>query len=94
MYDQGVGPQNSPSSAHLAAPTAVRLNPADFDALGVASGTTVRVATARGSVAAPAVSDAGVPKGTAAMVFNQDNASAAALIDVSTRVTAVRVERP
>ena len=41
-----------------------------------------------------AVADTGVPKGTAAMVFNQDNASAAALIDVSTRVTAVRVERP
>ena len=94
MYDQGVGLQNSPSSAHLAPPTAVRLNPADFDALGVVSGTTVRVATARGSVAAPAVADTGVPKGTAAMVFNQDNASAAALIDVSTRVTAVRVERP
>jgi predicted molibdopterin-dependent oxidoreductase YjgC len=94
MYDQGVGLQNSPSSAHLAAPTSVRLNPADFDKLGVADGTTVRVATARGSVDAPAVSDGGVPKGTAAMVFNQANASAAALIDASTRVTAVRVERP
>jgi NADH-quinone oxidoreductase subunit G len=93
MYDQGVGLQNSPSSAHLAAPTSVRLNPADFDKLGVADGTTVRVATARGSVDAPAVSDGGVPKGTAAMVFNQANASAAALIDASTRVTAVRVER-
>ena len=94
MYDQGVGLQNSPSSAHLARSTSVRLNPADFDQLGVADGTTVRVATARGSVDAPAVSDGGVPKGTAAMVFNQANASAAALIDASTRVTAVRVERP
>ena len=94
MYDQGVGLQNSPSSAHLAPSTSVRLNPADFDKLGVADGTTVRVATARGSVDAPAVSDGGVPKGTAAMVFNQANASAAALIDASTRVTAVRVERP
>ena len=94
MYDQGVGLQNSPSSAHLAPSTSVRLNPADFDQLGVADGTTVRVATARGSVDAPAVSDGGVLKGTAAMVFNQANASAAALIDASTRVTAVTVERP
>jgi NADH-quinone oxidoreductase subunit G len=94
MYDQGVGLQNSPSSAHLAPSTSVRLNPVDFDKLGVSAGTTVRVATARGSVDAPAVSDGGVPKGTAAMVFNQANASAAALIDASTRVTAVRVERP
>jgi anaerobic selenocysteine-containing dehydrogenase len=94
MYDQGVGLQNSPSSAHLAPPTSVRLNPADFVALGVADGATVRVATARGEVAAPALSDAGVPKGTAAMVFNQGNASAAALIDGSSRFTAVRVERP
>jgi NADH-quinone oxidoreductase subunit G len=94
MYDQGVGLQNSPSSAHLARSTSVRLNPADFATLGVADGTTVRVTTARGSVDAPAISDAGVPKGTAAMVFNQANASAAALIDASTRVTAVRVERP
>jgi len=93
MYDQGVGLQNSPSSAHLAPSTSVRLNPADFDELGVAGGTTVRVATARGSVDAPAVSDGGVPKGTVAMVFNQANASAAALIDSSSRVTAVKVER-
>jgi NADH-quinone oxidoreductase subunit G len=93
MYDQGVGLQNSPSSAHLAPSTSVRLNPADFDKLGVADGTTVRVATARGSVDAPAVSDGGVPKGTVAMVFNQANASAAALIDSSSRVTTVKVER-
>ena len=94
MYDQGVGLQNSPSSAHLAPSTAVCLNPADFDKLGVASGTTVRVATVRGSVDAPVVADGGVPEGTAAMVFNQANAPATALIDASTRVTAVRVERP
>ena len=34
MYDQGVGLQHSPSSAHLAPSTSVRLNPADFDKLG------------------------------------------------------------
>jgi NADH-quinone oxidoreductase subunit G len=93
MYDQGVSLQHSPSSAHLASPTSVRLNPADFDALAVADGTTVRVSTARGSVEAPATADKGVPRGSAAMVFNQANASAAALIDASARVTTVQVGR-
>ena len=93
MYDQGVGLQNSPSSAHLAPGSSVALNPADFAKLGVASGTTVRLATSRGSIDVPAISDGGVPEGSAAMIFNQANASAAALIDASARVTAVRVER-
>jgi NADH-quinone oxidoreductase subunit G len=92
MYDQGVGLQHSPSSAHLAPATSVRLNPVDFARLDVASGTTVRVTTGRGSIDAPAISDLGVPEGSAAMVFNQANASAASLIDASTRVTSVRVE--
>ena len=94
MYDQGVGLQNSPSSAHLAPATSVRLNPADFDKTGVARGATVRVTSSRGSIDAPAIADDGVPEGSAAMVFNQANASVAALIDASARVTAVRVERP
>ena len=93
MYDQGVSLQHSPSSAHLASPTSVRLNPADFDALAVADGTTVRVSTARGSVDAPATADNGVPRGSVAMVFNQANASAAALIDAGARVTTVQVGR-
>jgi anaerobic selenocysteine-containing dehydrogenase len=94
MYDQGVGVQHSPSSAHLASPTSVRLHPADLDEVGVAGGATVRVATARGAVEAPATADRGVPRGSVAMVFNQANASAAALIDASARVTPVRIERP
>jgi len=93
MYDQGVGLQHSPSSAHLAPGTSVALNPADLTKLGVASGATVRVATSRGSIELPAIADGGVPEGSAAMIFNQANASAAALIDASARVNAVRVER-
>jgi NADH-quinone oxidoreductase subunit G len=93
MYDQGVGLAHSPSSAHLAPGTSVALNPADFAKLDVAGGTTVRLATSRGSIDVSAISDGGVPEGSAAMIFNQANASAAALIDASARVTAVRVER-
>jgi anaerobic selenocysteine-containing dehydrogenase len=92
MYDQGVGVQHSPSSAHLARVSDVRLHPADFAGLGVSDGETVRVTNARGAVEAPATADPGVPQGSAAMVFNQSNA-VAALIDATARVTSVRVER-
>ena len=94
MYDQGVGLQHSPSSAHLAPVASLRLNPADFGKLGLARGATVRITSSRGSIDAPAIGDGGVPEGSAAMVFNQANASVAALIDASARVTGVRVERP
>ena len=94
MYDQGVGLQHSPSSAHLAPGASLRLNPADFGKLGLPRGATVRITSSRGSIDAPAIGDGGVPEGSAAMVFNQANASVAALIDASARVTGVRVERP
>ncbi|TML08219.1 MAG: hypothetical protein E6G39_18275, partial [Actinobacteria bacterium] len=84
----------SPSSAHLAPGASLRLNPADFGKLGLPRGATVRITSSRGSIDAPAIGDGGVPEGSAAMVFNQANASVAALIDASARVTGVRVERP
>jgi NADH-quinone oxidoreductase subunit G len=93
MYDQGVGLQHSPSSAHLATPTPVRLHPSDFAGLGVHEGATVRITSARGAVEANALPDPGVPQGSAAMVYNQSNA-VAALIDATARVTAVQIERP
>jgi NADH-quinone oxidoreductase subunit G len=92
MYDQGVGVQHSSSSAHLASPSAVRLHPGDVAAVGAADGDTVRVVSARGAIDATIVVDEGVPVGSAAMVFNQSN-PVAPLIDASTRVTPVRIER-
>jgi predicted molibdopterin-dependent oxidoreductase YjgC len=92
MYDQGVGVQHSPSSADLAQPSDVRVHPAELAALGVADGATVRVTSARGTLEATVTADAGVPQGSAAMIFNQVN-SVAALIDAASRVTTVRIER-
>jgi NADH-quinone oxidoreductase subunit G len=83
-------------SAHLA-PLArrasVRVNPFELERLGVASGQTVRLSSARGSVSLPAVADGTVPRGTASLGFNLSTPGAAELIDASLPVTEVRLER-
>jgi NADH-quinone oxidoreductase subunit G len=93
MYDGGTTLAHSPSSAHLAPGTSVALNPVDFAKLGVAAGDDVTVTAPKGSLRAPARADAGVPRGAAALTVNQPNASVHSLIDASTIVTDVRVER-
>jgi len=94
MYDDGVALRYSPASAGLARSIQVRLNPVDFDKLGVDSGTIVKVEAARGHLLAPVASDAGVPAGSAAIPFSVDGWAANTLIDASASVTEVRVERP
>jgi NADH-quinone oxidoreductase subunit G len=93
MYDLGTLLQHSPSSAHLAPGTVVRLNPADFASLGVAAGADVTVSSARASLRTQVLADAGVPRGSAAMVVNQPDVDALALVDSAAAVTDVRVER-
>jgi NADH-quinone oxidoreductase subunit G len=93
MYDTGTLLRHSPSSAHLAPGTAVRLNPADFSGLGVSAGAEVTVTSARASLRVPVVPDAGVPRGSAAMLVNQPDVDALALVDARAAVTDVRVER-
>jgi NADH-quinone oxidoreductase subunit G len=93
MYDLGAILRHSPSSANLAPGTAVRLNPADFDGLGVSAGSDVVVSSPRGSLMVPVHPDAGVPRGSAAMLVNQPNADALSLVDARSIVTDVRVER-
>ena len=94
MYDDGVMLRHSPASAGLARSIQVRLNPVDFDKLGVESGTVVKVESARGHLLAPVTADAGVPVGSAAIPFSVDGWAANSLIDASAAVTDVRVERP
>jgi NADH-quinone oxidoreductase subunit G len=94
MYDDGVALRHSPASAGLARSIQVRLNPVDFDKLGVESGTVVKVESSRGHLLAPVVADAGVPAGSAAIPFSVDGWAANTLIDSSAAVTEVRVERP
>jgi NADH-quinone oxidoreductase subunit G len=93
MYDLGTFLQHSPSSAHLAPGTVVRLNPADFAGLGVEAGAEVTVSSPRTSVRTNVLPDAGVPRGSAAMVLNQPEVDALVLVDAAAPVTDVRVER-
>jgi anaerobic selenocysteine-containing dehydrogenase len=93
MYDLGTVLQHSPSSAHLAPGTAVLLHPADFDQLGVAAGARVKVSTPKASLRTVVQPDAGVPRGSAAMLFNQPDADVGVLLDARAAAIDVRVER-
>jgi NADH-quinone oxidoreductase subunit G len=93
MYDLGTALQHSESSAHLAPGTVARLNPADFDKLGITAGAEVTLTGGRGSVRLAAHADAGVPKGSVAVLVNQPNADVLTLVDARAVVTDVRVER-
>jgi len=92
LYDQGVHTRQSPSLAGLAPGTVLRVNPYDFERLGVAEGSEVRVHSSRADLRVEIVPDAGVPRGSAATYFNQPGLDAAELIDAAQRVTDVRVE--
>jgi NADH-quinone oxidoreductase subunit G len=92
LYDQGVTVQHSPSLAGLAPGSILRVNPYDFDRLGVAAGDQVRVHSSRAELRAEIAADTGLPRGAAAVFFNQSDLSAALLIDATDRVTDVRVE--
>ncbi|MGE3621506.1 MAG: NADH-quinone oxidoreductase subunit NuoG [Acidimicrobiia bacterium] len=92
LYDLGVGVQRSPALAHLAAPAPARLNPYDFDRLGVEAGADVELSAARGSITLPVEPDDRVPRGTVAVVLNQPGPAVAGLIDAAAPVTEVRIE--
>ncbi|MEQ8843123.1 MAG: NADH-quinone oxidoreductase subunit NuoG [Acidimicrobiales bacterium] len=94
MYDDGVFLRHSPASAGLARSIQVRLNPIDFDKLGIDQGTVVKLESSRGHLLAPVAVDPGVPAGSAAIPFSVDGWAANALIDSGAAVTDVRVERP
>ena len=92
LYDGGTLLAHSPSIAGLAEPATVRINPADFDKLGIADGDEVRVTSARGSITLPARRDRAVPVGAAIVPFNQPGGGGGDLIDVRRPVTDVRLE--
>ena len=93
MYDDGVALRHSASSRGLARALDVRLNPAEFDKLGVNAGTIVRVESSHGSLLAAAHSDSGVPVGSALVPWSASGSRAGSLIDAAALVTDVRVER-
>jgi NADH-quinone oxidoreductase subunit G len=94
LYDPlVVSVAKSPHLASLPRRASLRVNPFELERLGVASGQTVRLSSARGSVSLSAVADGTVPRGTASLVFNLSTPGAAELIDASLAVTEVRLER-
>jgi NADH-quinone oxidoreductase subunit G len=94
LYDQGTLVQHAPSLAPLAHPSTLRLHQWDFDHLGVAPGGRVKVTSPKASIVVDAHPDPAVPRGVAAMVFNQAGPSPAELIDVTSPITEIRVESP
>ena len=94
LYDRGTLVRSSPSLAELAEPATLRLHPHDFDRLGVGAGDDVRIASTKGNVTVPTVSDAGVPRGIAHLHANRAGGRANVLIDGNAPITDVRVERP
>jgi NADH-quinone oxidoreductase subunit G len=92
LYDLGTATQSSPSLAGLVSGTTVRINPYDFDRLGVQPGANVVLTAASGSLTLEAHPDAGVPRGSAAVLVSQGPA-VGSLIDATKAVTEVRVER-
>ena len=93
MYDDGTALRHSPASSGHAAPLELRLNPVDFDKIGVQADTVVRVESARGRLDMPVQVDAGVPVGSAAVSWRTSGADCRPLIDAAAMVTDVRVER-
>jgi NADH-quinone oxidoreductase subunit G len=93
LYDDGVLVQHSPSLAAMPRGTKVAVHPYDFDRLGVPEGSAVRVSSARTSLVLDLEIDSGVPRGCAAVRFNQPGAPVAELIDSAAPFTDVRIER-
>ena len=92
LYDLGTLVQTSPALAGLPSGTVLRVNPYDFDRLGVPEGSTLRIKTPTGALDIEVHTDAGIPRGAAAAVFNQPGIVIADLIDATQRVTDVRIE--
>jgi predicted molibdopterin-dependent oxidoreductase YjgC len=93
LYDQGTLVRHSPSLVGLAEGAAVRLNPYDFQKLGVPAGDEVRVASGRTHVLVPVRPSDTVPRGLALLHVNQSGGRVNALLETSAGVADVRVER-
>ncbi|MBU6329431.1 MAG: NADH-quinone oxidoreductase subunit NuoG [Acidobacteria bacterium] len=92
LYDQGTIVQAGPHLSGLAAGTSVRVNPYDFDRIGVAAGGTVSVRSPQATLVMPIHADAGVPRGTAAVVVNQAEHRVAELMNVGDVICELLIE--
>jgi NADH-quinone oxidoreductase subunit G len=93
LYDQAVRTAMSPSLAPLAPGAAAFLHPHDFDKVGVAAGTEVKLVGTKGSVVLPLHAHESVQRGTIWSPFNQPGATVSDLVDAAAGVIDVRIER-
>ncbi len=93
LYDSGSQVRFSPSLAGLAPGTTVRVAWAEADKLGIDDGTTVSVVSPAGTLRLPLERDASVPAGIAAVAFAQGDHHVGELIDHSSPVTDIRIEK-
>ena len=92
LYDLGTIVQAGNHLSGLAPGTSVHVSPYDFDRLGVAAGGTVSVSSPRATLMMPIHADAGVPRGSAAVVVNQADHQVTQLMNIDDVVTELRIE--
>ncbi|MEY2554011.1 MAG: NADH-quinone oxidoreductase subunit [Ilumatobacteraceae bacterium] len=92
LYDAAIGTAKSPSLAHLATGSELRLHPLDIERVGSHDGGDVKVTSKRASMVFTVVADDSVVRGSAWVPFNQPGPNIGELIDASEPVTDVRVE--
>jgi NADH-quinone oxidoreductase subunit G len=99
LYDNGASVSASPSLAPLRPVAVARVNPYDLDRLGVVTGDRVKLRSEKATLIVSVEADAGVLRGTVAMIANisaagssvHDNA-VASILDSTSLVTDVRLE--
>ncbi len=92
LYDGGRTVRSTPVLARLRSEPTLHMNPVDATRAGVESVGEVKITSSRGSQVVAVVADARVPAGVARYDFSADGAGPAALIDISSPVTDLRVE--
>ena len=93
LYDRAVATAMSPSLAKLPIGAGAHVHPLDLDRVGEPDGADVKLVSASGSVVLPLVADASVQRGTIWAPFNQAGADITDIVDSSSAVTDVRIER-
>ncbi|MBA3605056.1 MAG: molybdopterin-dependent oxidoreductase, partial [Acidimicrobiia bacterium] len=93
LYDRAIGTAMSPSLASLAAAGAATVHPLDLARLGIETGADVQLIGHRGSVVLPIAASVGVPQGSVHVPFNVAGASATDIVDATSAVHDVRIER-
>ncbi len=93
LYDRAVVTSMSPSLAKLPIGAGAHLHPLDLDRVGVADGVEVKLISTAGSVVLPLVADDSVQRGTIWSPFNMAGADITDIVDSTSPVTDVRIER-